>query len=173
MGQFNEQDINSALAKLGTMNYFPADQGSRAEIAALLAQMCVSSKSLDWLMEQMICHVKDWPGCAEMRGIYCSRFPPMDGINTYAAHWKYSPEASEGRSIEDHKARLYLCGDVAEEDPAAMDELHKILRDALAKVKNLEGKKLAIDPKRAQRALEGLRKLAGEDDKPPQKPEHA
>ena len=60
MANFNSRDIDKALAKFGMLEFFPSDTGTRAEIGMLLARMCISVESLEWLTDQLITHVGRW-----------------------------------------------------------------------------------------------------------------
>lgn len=105
MEKFNANDIRKALAKMGMMEFFPTDPDVKSAIAAELAQMCISRESLEWLTTAMVRKVGKWPGVKEMRGIYCSRFPPADGDNAFATIGEFSAEASEGREAEERAER--------------------------------------------------------------------
>lgn len=53
---------------------------------------------LDWLERALIQHVGKWPeeGMKEIRGVYCCKFKPADGIEVYSALSGFSPEDIEG-----------------------------------------------------------------------------
>ena len=62
---------------------FPASPGAREEILHLLARMCDRADRLNWLVQTMVDQVGTWHGTVELRGVYCTRFRPADGIEAY------------------------------------------------------------------------------------------
>lgn len=47
---------------------------------------------LKWLIGAMTNgQYNEWPGIAEVRGVFCSRYTPADGINAYATNPVYAP----------------------------------------------------------------------------------
>jgi hypothetical protein len=57
----------------------------------------------------MIDEVGEWQGTKELRGVFCTRFAPADGVEAdCAAGSRFSPEALEGRSAEEHDTSKFL-----------------------------------------------------------------
>lgn len=74
------QDCLKAVGSLTMLKCFPSDPLAHAEIAKLFQRMVERPDQLNWLVDVMINHVGEWPGPAQMRGILCTRFKPLDGI---------------------------------------------------------------------------------------------
>ncbi len=170
MERINRSDIDKALAKMGMLQFWPADEGTRAQIGLFLAGMCGSRESLEWLTTQLLNRVGNWPGPLEVRGIYCSRFPPADRQNAYATIGEFSAEANEGRAIGecaqfkgvDGPGRQMLSGMVRKpQEPIPDEEMEAEFQAVLARQREWKesNAKLAIDPKLTAKALEGLKKL--------------
>lgn len=92
------QQLNWAVGELGMLRYFPSDAGARAGIMGVLARMVETVEGLQWLVRTMVDEVGEWQGPKELRGVYCTRFRPADGIESWCAQGKFSPEAIEGRA---------------------------------------------------------------------------
>lgn len=75
-----KQQILDALERLQILAYFPASDGAREELAHMLVAMVDRKDRLDWLVSAMISQVGTWYGPVELRGVYCTRFQPADGI---------------------------------------------------------------------------------------------
>lgn len=80
------------------LRYFPSDAGARAGIMGVLARMVETVEGLQWLVRTMVDEVGEWQGPKELRGVYCTRFRPADGIEAWCAQGKFSAEAIEGRA---------------------------------------------------------------------------
>jgi len=101
--------IKKAVEEFGMLRYFPAEAGARAGVMGLLERMVHNQEELDWLVNAMINHVGEWHGPKELRGVFCTRFFPKDGEEEdCAAGGRYSAEALEGRSAEEHDTSKFL-----------------------------------------------------------------
>jgi hypothetical protein len=49
-------------------------------VMKLISQMVATQDQLTWLVGVMINQVGEWHGPAELRGVFCNRFKPADGI---------------------------------------------------------------------------------------------
>lgn len=72
--------IAAAVEKLGALRYFPPAEGAHRAVMELLYRMVETPDQLDWLVVTMIDRVGEWKGTAELRGVYCTRFKPLDGV---------------------------------------------------------------------------------------------
>jgi hypothetical protein len=77
-----KDQITNAVAALGALSFFPSDAPARAAIMQLIERMVYTKEQLDWLVTTMIDRVGEWKNPKEMRGVFCSRFKPADGIET-------------------------------------------------------------------------------------------
>lgn len=88
-----------AVRRLAVLKFFPSDAVVRQEIMALLDRLVSTPEQLEWLVSALINEVGEWPGPKEVRGIFCTRFRPKDGIETDAEHNKFSPITGEMRML--------------------------------------------------------------------------
>lgn len=77
--------ILRAISGLKLMKFFPADEDAAIELAKGLAEMAENEEQIEWLIRRVRKLYKEWPGEAELRAVFCSRFKPKDGINAYSA----------------------------------------------------------------------------------------
>lgn len=75
-----QRDIENALDRLAILQYWPSDPVARKGIGLLLERIVDRADKLEWLVETMINRVGTWHGPMELRGVYCTRFKPADGI---------------------------------------------------------------------------------------------
>ena len=73
-----------AVSKLALMAYFPGDCDTRASLVWVLLRLVETEEQLDWLVERALQLYARWPGVGEIRALYCSRFRPRDGAETYS-----------------------------------------------------------------------------------------
>lgn len=90
-----EAQACEAMQSLAAMKYFPSDPYARAEIGSMLERMVSTAEQLQWLVETMIDNVREWPGPAEMRGIFCTRFKPRDGKEAWCSIPGFTASDSE------------------------------------------------------------------------------
>lgn len=74
------EDLSDAAEKLSCLRFFPPGDGAKAEIMAVLERMVQDVDRLDWLIATMVDRVGVWYGPVEMRGVYCQKFTPADGV---------------------------------------------------------------------------------------------
>ena len=74
------QDNDDAAERLSCLRFFPPGDGAKAEVMAVLERMVDEQDRLDWLVDTMVNRVGTWYGPAEMRGVYCQKYTPADGI---------------------------------------------------------------------------------------------
>lgn len=67
------------------MPYFPQDPGAGLELAKEIARYAETEDQVEWLVLRCRRLYKAWPGDAEVRACFCSRFKPADGITAYSA----------------------------------------------------------------------------------------
>lgn len=75
--------LSSRVAGLSCLRFFPTrdDTEGRLEITKEIASMAGTWERALWIIDQLKKLTNDWPGCMEMRGIFCHRFLPADGIS--------------------------------------------------------------------------------------------
>ena len=82
----NIERILEILMGLAVLKYFPAGNDSALLVLARLAgSMCSTEAQVQWLVDRMTSGLyTEWPGPAEMRAVFCSKFPPKDGQTAYS-----------------------------------------------------------------------------------------
>jgi hypothetical protein len=74
------------LANLKVLRFFPDDPSVIWNLAAMVCQMATDEQQVEWLVNRMTSGLyNEWPGPAELRACFCSRFKPADGINAYSS----------------------------------------------------------------------------------------
>jgi len=76
--------VSSAVNQLALMAFFPSDREVRGALVSVLADLVETEDQLDWLVNRALRLYAKWPGVAELRALYCSRFKPRDGIESYS-----------------------------------------------------------------------------------------
>ena len=94
--------------RMGACRYFPTKSLAHAEIAQLVMRMVDTPEHLGWLLRSMIDRVGEWKGPKELRGIFCTRFKPRDGIEELSQTSGFTPEDSEMASIWESAERKRL-----------------------------------------------------------------
>jgi hypothetical protein len=107
-----EHAIKKAVGELGILKYFPSDAASKAGVMELLERMVATPEQLAWLVRTMVDQVGEWKGPKELRGVFCTRFNPADGVDVDCLETVgFTPEALEGRGQAEHEyAKLQGAG---------------------------------------------------------------
>jgi len=100
--KFSRNDLKAAVADLSMLRYFPADEGTRAAVAALLAAICPDKEALLWLVDEFTNRIGEWRGPKELRAVLSTRWMPADGIEATSEIAGYTPADGEARSLERH-----------------------------------------------------------------------
>jgi hypothetical protein len=89
-----------AIASMSILKYFPMDEIQHRVMADFLRKLCGHVEGLSWLVSQLVNRVGEWPGPAQVRGIYCTRFKPKDGIEDESGCTipGFTPDDCEGRN---------------------------------------------------------------------------
>lgn len=114
--------IARAVDELSILRYFPPEPAQRAGIMALMERFIPpgNSDQLEWLVWTMIDRVGEWHGPVELRGVFCTRYRPADGIEANCmVSPGFTPEEMESRAAPpDKRAQL---------TPAERDVLRQII----------------------------------------------
>jgi hypothetical protein len=104
-----EHAIKKAVGEFGMLKYFPSDAASKAGVMELLERMVRTPEELAWLVRTMVDRVGEWRGPKELRGVFCTRFAPADGVDVDCLETPgFTPEALEGRSAYEHEEHKFL-----------------------------------------------------------------
>jgi hypothetical protein len=87
---------------------FPTNPAAHAEIMRLLDRMVAKKEHLDWLVVTMIDRVGEWKGTAQLRGLLCTHFAPLDGVEMDCTITGFTPADSESQSLIEHEDRKRL-----------------------------------------------------------------
>ena len=106
MSRPTDLQLENAVGYLSAMKFFPAygDTGARGAIKAVLQAMVAEQKQLEWLVQTMVMKVPQWNGPLDMRGIFCTRFKPADGIEACTSTAGFSAEDMEAQDSYEYKA---------------------------------------------------------------------
>lgn len=109
---------NTVAEWAALLRYFPQDEISKTVIMRLLDRMVATVEQVDWLRTAMVDRVGEWRGGKELRGVFCSRFPPKDGIETDCEAGPFTPSALEGQAhhtelLAGEEEQKLLTGEVA------------------------------------------------------------
>jgi hypothetical protein len=81
----NPVKVLEMIGELRVLRYFPNDESVMNAIVRLCGSMCASETQVRWLVDRLTSGIyTEWPGIAEVRGCFCSRYKPADGINVYS-----------------------------------------------------------------------------------------
>lgn len=80
----NVKNVAGIVAELGMLKYFPADDKARAAIVKLVCNMATTEDQVRWLVNRTVALFGEWPGPKELRAVFCSKFPPRDGIDAHS-----------------------------------------------------------------------------------------
>ena len=75
-----EQTIAASVGQMSMLKFFPSDEFARAGIMSLIQRMAGTIEQVNWLTETVLKHYNEWPGPQELRAVFCTRYPPKDGV---------------------------------------------------------------------------------------------
>lgn len=132
---YTQRDLEIAVDNLALCkeSFWAAEAGGRASVMLLLTKLCNTKRELEWLVDEVVNKIEVWPGPKELRGIFCTRFDPADGVDVWCSLPGYRPSDGEQRAIEAHeqiKAGGYL-------PEPAQETLHKLIEGAKARKKQI------------------------------------
>lgn len=78
------EELGSKVLEWSALRFFPADREGRNAITKAVVAMAGSAERAVWIVDQVLAITNDWPGIAEVRGIFCLRFKPADGISWFS-----------------------------------------------------------------------------------------
>lgn len=96
-----------ATARLAVLVHYPGDPIARAEIGDMLLSMVGTPAQLEWLISTMRDRVGKWEGPRELRGVFCTKFKPLDGIEATSTMPGFTPEDSEQLYLQDMSAERF------------------------------------------------------------------
>jgi hypothetical protein len=149
------EEIEMASDEMESIPFYPTTTGGKLAVMKVLRSMVSTKQQLNWLTFTMVNKAGRWKGCGELRGVFCSRFKPADGIEADCAETAgFTPGELEARTISDHEDRKALSG--------ARDQ--KLLAGATAAIPGIEEQFVAaMASNRPVRTNSVARRAAPED----------
>jgi hypothetical protein len=80
MTPITEQIAVEVVESFSILKFFPNTDKAHIEVADLVMKLCASAEQALWLRERVSSEWNEWKGPAELRGLFCRRFKPADGI---------------------------------------------------------------------------------------------
>jgi len=154
----SQNEIKRTIGAWSILKFFPSGSEAGAAISELLLSLVDSDERLEWLRGAVL-GLNEWPGPGEIRGIYCTRFKPADGIEAYSALSGFSPADCEAaniaKALPPRDTKLLESGQREQPDVSADPEMNQAVH-ALARTKRMSA------PLKADRDyVEALWKNAG------------
>src|SRR5947207_2859935 len=78
---YESMAFTMAVEDLQAIPYFPREEGAKMAIAEALGRFVRNENEVRWLVRTTLDHMREWRGIAELRALYCTRYPPLDGID--------------------------------------------------------------------------------------------
>lgn len=91
------QELAAAVEELSAIPYFPQTTGAKLAIAVQLGKFVENNVKLRWLVDAAVNAMTEWKGVPELRGLYCTRYKPSDGIEGVCMLPGYAPEDCEAQ----------------------------------------------------------------------------
>jgi len=98
--------IEAVVGEFGMLKFFPTGEIEREAVMHLIRAMVGTQEQLDWLRSTMINRVGQWHGPADLRGVFCSEFLPLDGINATSEVPRFTQEDRNARWMEREGERI-------------------------------------------------------------------
>jgi hypothetical protein len=78
----SKEKVLEVIEVMHALKYYPQDPSGVADrvLAGILRAMADSDAQLDWLSSQLLNRIGHYPGPAQIRALFCTRFKPADGI---------------------------------------------------------------------------------------------
>lgn len=95
------QQAGAAVSRLAILKHFPGEAPARAELARMFQRMVSTPEQLEWLVRAAIDNCEEWPGPMEMRGMFCQRYKPADGVEAWSTIAGFTAADSEARHAQE------------------------------------------------------------------------
>ena len=128
--QFRE--LGEIASDLIQLKYYPSEDAGRLSIIKEIGRMVSHIDQARWLVRRMLSLYNEWPGPMEMRGCFCSRFRPADGIERYSTVYAgengdfFPPEPGKSKSLPSPQALRLPAGSPETVDPEMAEKFRKL-----------------------------------------------
>lgn len=103
----SEQIAGAVHEMAQVIPYFPSDEAGQLIIMRQMERFVSHAHELRWLVDTATGVMRKWESIPELRGLYCTRFKPADGIEANCSLPGFTPEESEMRyALEESKRRM-------------------------------------------------------------------
>lgn len=92
--------ITSAVEELAAIPFFPREEGAKFAVMRHLEKFVSGPRELRWLVDAAVGAMRKWEGVAELRGLYCTKFSPADGVESDCSLPGFTPADSEQKFFE-------------------------------------------------------------------------
>jgi hypothetical protein len=158
----NEKEAILAAARFSILKFYPSEPAARSEVALLMMSLCATQEQLDWLVSTVVAKLSEWPGPGALRGMFCTRFKPLDGIEANCSIAGFTAEDGEAaasyQQIEAPRAqKMLVAGEVAELVDGKWKPLGKVEVDPISRAQE----RIQLEAKRdeAHRRLGDILKM--------------
>jgi hypothetical protein len=100
MRQPTPKELADACEGLQLIPYYPKEQHSL--VLKQLSKFISDQSMLEWFVDAAVNSMPRWMGIGELRGLWCQKRPPLDGVEADSNLPGYTPADNEARVIEEH-----------------------------------------------------------------------
>lgn len=95
-----KSQIIKGVRAMAAIPFFPTDEYAQQAIMTEIGKFVDREDGLKWLFDAAMNTMRKWEGIPELRGLYCTRFKPADGVEAISTLPGYSPVDCENAHIE-------------------------------------------------------------------------
>lgn len=110
--------LTKALEELSSIPFFPTAEAAQLVIGKHMLKFVSGPTELRWLVDSAVNAMRKWEGIPELRGLYCTRYKPVDGVEGTCSLAGYSPADNEAAGAAEiaYAPAMALLGDGREPD---------------------------------------------------------
>lgn len=123
-----DYEADTLVGKLSLMPFAPAEPAARLALAEMFQDMIDTYAHGQQLVKRIINspRYEKFPAPAEIRGVYCSMFPPQDGINGYSQVYPHG-DFPDAKPLVAPPLKRLPAGHAATADPELDGGFQKLL----------------------------------------------
>jgi len=104
MNPLLQKAILEAVLELANIPFAPQDAAQQQALMRQIAAFADRPDGVHWMAQMAAAHWSKWLGPAELRGIYCNRYKPADGIEADCAETSGFTPADNEMAYYENKA---------------------------------------------------------------------